>query len=86
MNVRMAMCYHLLLAYIKYQTKFAHSITERSRMIKEILMEKTILIDILSLNIKKLKKIEFVDGFLIGGASLSFQEFEKIVDSDMLDE
>lgn len=35
-------------------------------------------------NIKKLKKIEFVDGFLIGGASLSFQEFEKIVDSDML--
>jgi len=56
-QVWVAMCYYLLLTYIKYQTKFAHSITELSRMIKEILMERTILIDILSLNVKKLKKI-----------------------------
>ena len=35
-------------------------------------------------NIKMLKKIKFIDGFLIGGASLSFQEFEKIVNSDIL--
>ena len=55
-QVWVAMCYYLLLTYIKYQTKFAHSITELSRMIKEILMERTILIDILSLNVKKLKK------------------------------
>ena len=56
-QVWVAMCYYLLLTYIKYQTKFAHSITELSRMIKEILMERTILIDILSLNVRKLKKI-----------------------------
>ena len=56
-QVWVAMCYYLLLTYIKYQTKFAHSITELNRMIKEILMEKTTLIDILSLNMKKLKKI-----------------------------
>ena len=56
-QIWVAMCYYLLLTYIKYQTKFAHSITELNRMIKEILMERTMLIDILSLNVKKLKKI-----------------------------
>ena len=56
-QIWVAMCYYLLLTYIKYQTKFAHSITELSRMIKEILMERTMLIDILSLNVNKLKKI-----------------------------
>lgn len=56
-QVWVAMCYYLLLTYIKYQTKFAHSITELNRMIKEILMERTMLIDILSLNVDKLNKI-----------------------------
>jgi hypothetical protein len=56
-QVWVAMCYYLLLTYIKYQTKFGHSITELSRMIKEVLMERTMLIDILSLNVKKLIKI-----------------------------
>ncbi len=56
-QVWVAMCYYLLLTYIKYQTKFAHSITELNRMIKEILMERTMLIDILSLNVNKLKRI-----------------------------
>ncbi len=32
-----------------------------------------------SLNVIKIKEIKNLDGFLIGGASLSFQEFEKIV-------
>jgi triosephosphate isomerase (TIM) len=32
-----------------------------------------------SKNISELKKIEFLDGFLVGGTSLSFQELEKIV-------
>jgi hypothetical protein len=56
-QIWVAMCYYLLLTYIKYQTKFAYSITELSRMIKEVLMERTVLIDILSLNVKQLKKI-----------------------------
>ena len=56
-QVWVAMCYYLLLIYIKYQTKFAHSITELSCMIKEVLMARTMLIDILSLNANTLKKI-----------------------------
>jgi len=56
-QVWVAMCYYLLLIYIKYQTKFGHSITELSRMIKEVLMERTMLIDILSLNTETLRKI-----------------------------
>jgi len=58
-QVWVAMCYYLLLIYIKYQTKFAHSITELSRMIKEVLMARTMLIDILSLNANTLKKIRY---------------------------
>ena len=56
-QIWVAMCYYLLLTYIKYQTKFRHSITELNRMIKEVLMERTMLIDILSLNEKNLKII-----------------------------
>ena len=55
-QVWVAMCYYLLLTYIKYQTKYGHSITELGRMIKEVLMERTNLIDILSLNAKTIKK------------------------------
>jgi hypothetical protein len=56
-QIWVAMCYYLLLLYIKYQSKFAHSITELSRMIKEVLMTRTNLIDILSLNSTTIKKI-----------------------------
>jgi len=56
-QIWVAMCYYLILVYIKYQAKFAHSITELSRMIKEVLMERTNLIDILSLNAITIRKI-----------------------------
>jgi len=57
-QIWVAMCYYyLLLTYIKYQTKFGHSITELNRMIREVLMERTMLIDILSLNAKNIKNI-----------------------------
>jgi len=49
-QVWVAMCYYLLLTYVKYQTKFAHSLTELSLIIKETLMIRTNLIDILTLN------------------------------------
>lgn len=55
-QVWVAMCYYLLLAYIKYQTKYRHSITELSRMIGEGLMSRINLLDILSLNVKTIKK------------------------------
>ena len=55
-QVWVAMCYYLLLTYIKYQTKYGHSMTELGRMIREVLMERTNLVDILSLNAKTIKK------------------------------
>jgi hypothetical protein len=55
-QVWIAMCYYLLLTYIKYQTKFSHSITELSRMFKEVILERTNLIDILSLNSMTIKR------------------------------
>ncbi|MCH7763694.1 MAG: transposase [Candidatus Marinimicrobia bacterium] len=55
-QVWVAICYYLLLTYINSQIKYAHSITELGRMIKEVLMERTNLIDILSVNAKTIKK------------------------------
>ena len=55
-QIWVAMCYYLLLTYIKYQTKYRFSLTELGRMIRELLMERTNLIDILSLNVNTIKK------------------------------
>jgi len=55
-QVWVAMCYYLLLCYIKYQTKFAHSITELSRMFREIILDRVNLIDVLSLNSSTIKR------------------------------
>jgi len=55
-QVWVAMCYYLLLSYIKYQTKFAHSITELSRMFREVILDRVNLIDILSLNSTTIKR------------------------------
>jgi len=49
-QIWVAMCYYLLLCYIKYQAKFAHSITELSLMFREIILDRVNLIDTLSLN------------------------------------
>ena len=57
-QIWVAMCYYLLLAYIKYQTKYAHSMLELSRVIREMLMERKNLIDILSLTPEKLRGTE----------------------------
>lgn len=56
-QIWVAMCYYLLLTYIKYQAKYAHSLTELGRMIKEVVMVKANLIDILSLNAYTVKRI-----------------------------
>lgn len=56
-QIWVAMCYYLLLTYIKYQAKYAHSLTELGRMIKEVAMIKANLIDILSLNTNTVKRI-----------------------------
>ena len=51
-QVWVAMIYYLLLAYIKFQTKFSRSLLELTRMIKEVLMVRRPLIDLLSLTVR----------------------------------
>ena len=51
-----AMCYYLLLAYIKFQTKYRGSLQVLTRMIASVIMEQRLLIDILSLNEHSIKK------------------------------
>ncbi len=60
-QIWVAMCYFLLLAYIKYQTKFKYPLIELSRILREILLERISLLDILSLNSKTLFKLKFSD-------------------------
>jgi len=57
-QVWVAMCYYLLLAYIKYQARFAHSLLYLSRVIRETLMDRKALIDILTLKPEKLERRE----------------------------
>ena len=55
-QIWIAMCYYLLLSYIKFQTKYRHSLQELTRMIAAVVMEQRLLIDILSLKEQSLKK------------------------------
>ena len=57
-QVWVAMCYYLLLSYIKYQTRFAHLLLYLSRVIRETLMDQRALIDILTLSPVRSGKIE----------------------------
>jgi len=56
-QIWVAMCYYLLLVYIKFQTKYSHSLQELTRMIASVIMEQRLLIDILSLKEQSLKKV-----------------------------
>ena len=60
-QIWVAMCYFLLLAYIKYQTKFRYPLIELSRILREILLDRVSLLDILSLNSNSLFKLRFSD-------------------------
>lgn len=54
-QIWIAMCYYLLLTYIKYQTKYGFSLLQLSRVIREMLFERKALIDILTLKPDRLK-------------------------------
>lgn len=56
-QIWVAMCYFLLLAYLKYQTKYKHSLYYLHRLIKATLFQKLTLIDILNLTKHRLRKI-----------------------------
>lgn len=57
-QIWVAMCYYLLLTYIKYQTKYGHSLLQLSRVIRETLFERRNLIDILTLRPERLKFVQ----------------------------
>jgi len=54
-QIWVAMCYYLLLTYIKYQTKYSFSLLQLSRVIREMLFERKALLDILTLKPDRLK-------------------------------
>lgn len=47
-QIWVAMSYYLLLSYIKYQTKYSYTLSEFAIMLKETVLERTSLIDLLS--------------------------------------
>lgn len=57
-QIWIAMIYYLLLAYIKFQTKFKKSLLELTRMIREVLLFRRDLIDLLSLEEKTLFRLK----------------------------
>jgi IS4 transposase len=57
-QIWVAMCYYLLLTYIKYQTKYSFSLLQLSRVIREMLFERKALIDILTLKPERIKTRE----------------------------
>jgi hypothetical protein len=56
-QIWIAMCYYLLLSYIKFQTKYSDSLQVLTRMIASVIMEQRLLIDILSLKEQSLKNV-----------------------------
>ena len=63
-----AMTYYLLLAYIKYQTRYGYSLLHFTRVIRESLFTRKDIIDLLNLSLYKLKKLPDTDSqlFLFG--------------------
>lgn len=57
-QIWVAMIYYLLLSYIKFQTKLPRSLLELSWMIRETILIRRSLIDILSLTPKSISKLE----------------------------
>lgn len=57
-QIWVAMCYYLLLTYIKYQTKFKNSLFYLHRIIKETLMARLTLIDILRASPTRLSRFK----------------------------
>jgi len=57
-QIWVAMIFFLLMCYIKFQTRFKGSLLELTRMMREALMLRRNIIDLLSLNTKTLKRLK----------------------------
>jgi len=60
-QIWVAMCYYLLLAYIKYQRKYSYSLLELSRMFSETALERLSLIDLLGCTYYNISKVRAPD-------------------------
>lgn len=60
-QIWIAMCYYLILSYIKYQTKYSYSLLELSRIFSEMIFARISLIDMLSLRYYNISKIREPD-------------------------
>jgi len=56
-QIWIAMCYYLLLSYIKYQTKYSYSLLELSRIFSEMIFARISLIDLLSFRYYNISRI-----------------------------
>lgn len=61
-QIWIAMICYLLLAYIKFQTKFRKSLLELTRMVREVLLARINLIDLLSLSTRTLHRLQAREG------------------------
>jgi hypothetical protein len=57
-QIWIAMIFFLLMCYIKFQTRFKGSLLELTRMVREALMLRRNIIDLLSLNTKTIKRLK----------------------------
>lgn len=60
-QVWIAMCYYLLLAYVKYQARYKQSLFYLHRLVRETLLERASLFDLLSLNDARLARLKRQD-------------------------
>jgi len=56
-QIWIAMCYYLLLAYIKFQSRYAHSLFYLHRIVRATILERLSLIDLLRLKANRLLRI-----------------------------
>ena len=61
------MCYYLLIAYIKYQVKYKFSLFYLHKIVRETLLDRLNIIDIVNLNDNLLPKIKNTEQQLILG-------------------
>lgn len=60
-QIWVAMCYYLLLAYVKYQARYSRSLFYLHRIVKETLLERASLFDLLRLNDARLRHLKGYD-------------------------
>jgi hypothetical protein len=60
-QIWIAMCYYLLLAYVKYQARYKQSLFYLHRIVRETLLERASLFDLLSLNDSRLARLKCQD-------------------------